>query len=105
MDQTIHAQSTADDAIVEVRGIREEVESRMSEFLRRAEITKSSMLGEFTGQIKQVVEQREAQMSCAVGSVVQQLEKEIEVAASSVTATSEYATQMAVADVRRDFQA
>ena len=37
--------------------------------------------------------------------MVQQLEKEIEVAASSATATSEFATQMAVADVRRDFQA
>ena len=37
--------------------------------------------------------------------MVQQLEKEIEVAASSTTATSEHATHMAVADVRRSFQA
>ena len=63
------------------------------------------MLGEFTGQVKQVVEQSEAQMLRTVGSAIQQLEKEIEVAASSATATSEHATQMAVADVRRDFQA
>ena len=63
------------------------------------------MLGEFSGQVKQVVEQSEAQTSCTVGSAVQQLEKEIEVAASSVTATSEHTTQMAITDVRRDLQA
>ena len=63
------------------------------------------MLGEFTGQVKQVVEQSEAQTSCTVGSAIQQLEKEIEVAASSATAMSEHVTQMAVADVRCNFQA
>ena len=52
VDQTIHAQSTADDAIAEVRAVREEVESRISELLRRTEITTSSVLGEFTGQVK-----------------------------------------------------
>ena len=52
MDQTIRAQSTADDAIAEARDVREEVESRISELSRRAEITTSSVLGEFTGQVK-----------------------------------------------------
>ena len=51
------------------------------------------------------MEQSEAQMSRAVGSVVQQLEKEIDVTASSATTTSEHVTQMAIADVRRNFQA
>ena len=50
-----------------------------------------------------ILEQSESQTSCTVGSAVQQLEKEIEVATSSATAMSEHATQMAVADVRRDF--
>ena len=72
-DQTIRAQSTTDDAIAEARAVREEVESRISELTRRAEINTSSMLGEFSGQVKQVVEQSEAQMSRTVGSVVQQL--------------------------------
>ena len=63
------------------------------------------MLGEFTGQVKQVVEQSEAKTSRTIGSAVQQLEKEIEVAVSSTTATSEHTTQMAVADMGRDFQA
>ena len=70
VDQTIRAQSTADDAIVEAHAVREEVESRISELSRHAEITTSSMLGEFTGQVKQVVEQSEAQTLRAVGSVV-----------------------------------
>ena len=82
VDQTIRAQSTADDAIAEARVVREEVESRISELLRRAEINTSSVLGEFTGQVRQVIEQSEAQTSRTVGSAVKQLEKEIEVAAS-----------------------
>ena len=45
------------------------------------------------------------QTSHAVGSVVQQLEKDIEVAASSATVTSKRATQMAMAEVRSEFQA
>ena len=55
VDQTIRAQSTqstAKDAIVEARAVREEVESRISELLRRAEITTLSVLGEFMGQVK-----------------------------------------------------
>ena len=103
VDQTICAQSTADDAIAEARAVREEVQSRISELLRWAEITTSNVLGEFTGQVKQVVEQSEAQTSRTIGSAVQQLEEEIEVAASSATVTSEHTTQMAVADVHRNF--
>ena len=104
-DQTICAQAAADDAIAKARSVRGEVESRIAELTQRAEANTSSVLGEFTGEVKLVVEQTQAQTSHAVGSAVQQLEKEIEVAASSATATSERATQMAVADVRRDFQA
>ena len=88
-----------------MRAVHEEVESRMAELSQRAEIATSSVLGEFTGQVRQVVEQSKAQTSHTVGSTVEQFEKEIEVAASSTTATSEYATWMAVADVRHDFQA
>ena len=62
-DQTIRAQSTADDAIAEARAVREEVESCISELMRRAEINTSSVLGEFSRQVKQVVEQSEAQTS------------------------------------------
>ena len=51
------------------------------------------------------MDQSQAQTSHAIGSVVQQLEKDIEVAASSVTATSKRATQMAMAEVRSEFQA
>ena len=51
-DQTIRAQSTTDDAIAEARAVREEVESRISELTPRAEINTSSMLGEFSGQVK-----------------------------------------------------
>ena len=71
MDQTIRALSTADNVIAEARAVREEVESRISELLRRAEITTSSVLGEFTRQVKQVVEPSKAQTSCTVGSAVQ----------------------------------
>ena len=35
-DQTIHAQSVADDAIAEARAMREEVESRLSDLAERA---------------------------------------------------------------------
>ena len=104
-DQTIRAQSVANDAIAEARAVHGEVESRISELMQRAEINTSSILGEVTGEVKRVVEQTQAQTSHAVGSAVQQLEKEIEVAVSSATAMSECATQMAVAEVRRDFQA
>ena len=52
VDQTIHAQSTADDAIAEARAVRKAVKSRMLELLRCAEITTSSVLGEFTRQVK-----------------------------------------------------
>ena len=83
--------------------MRGEVESRIAELTQRVEANTSSVLGEFTGEVKRVVEQTQAQTSHAVGSAVQQLEKEIEVAASSATVTSECATQMAVADVRRNF--
>ena len=74
--------------------MRGEVESRLSDFARCAEINASSVRGEVTGEVKRVVEQSQAQTLHAVGSAVQQLEKEIEVAASSATATSERATQM-----------
>ena len=85
--------------------MREEVESRISELTRRAEINMSNVLGEVTGEVKRVVEQTQAQTSHAIGTAVQQLEKEIEVAVSSATATSERATRMAVAEARRNFQA
>ena len=82
-----------------------EVESRISEFERRAKITTSSVLGEVTGHVKEVVEQNEAKMSHTIGDTLQQLEQEIGVTASSPTVTLEQATQMAVVDARRDFQA
>ena len=80
-DQTIRAQSVADDAIAEARAMHGEVESRIAEVTQRAEANTSSMLGAVTGEVKRVVEQTQAQASYAVGSVVQQLEKEIEDAA------------------------
>ena len=71
VDQTIRAQSTADDAIAEVRAVRGEVESRLTELTRRAEINASSVLGELAGEVRRVVDQSQAQTSHAVGSVVQ----------------------------------
>ena len=72
---------------------------------RRAEIGASSVLGEMSGQVKQMVEQTQSQMSRTVGDVVQQLEREIEVAASSTAVMSGQATKIAVADVHRELQA
>ena len=103
-DQTIHARSVTDDAIAEARAVREEVESRLSEFLQCAEVKTSSVLGEVAGEVKRAVEKTQVQTSHTVGSAVQQLEKEIEVAALSATAMSERAMQMAVAEARRDFR-
>ena len=51
-DQTIRAQSTADDTKAEARAVREEVESRISALPRRAEITTSSVVGEITSQVR-----------------------------------------------------
>ena len=51
-DQMIHAQSVADDAIAEARAVREEVESRLSELSRRAEVNRSSVLGEVASEVK-----------------------------------------------------
>ena len=73
VDQTMCAQSVADDAIAEARAVREEVESRLSELLQRAEINTSSVLGEVTSEVKRVVEQTQAQTLHAVGTTVQQL--------------------------------
>ena len=56
-DQTIRAQSVANDAIAEARAVRGEVESRITELTRRAEINTSSVLGKVTGEVKRVVEQ------------------------------------------------
>ena len=86
-DQAFHAQSTAEDAIAEARFVHRQVESRIAGMMRHAEIGASSVLGEMSGQVKQMVEQTQSQMSRTVGDVVQQLEREIEVAASSAAAT------------------
>ena len=85
--------------------MRGEVESRLTELTRCAEINASNVLGEVAGEVRRVVDQSQAQTSHAVGSIVQQLEKEIEVAASSTTAMSERAMRMAMAEVRSEFQA
>ena len=55
-DQTLRAQSVADDAIAEARAMRGEIESRLSEVTRRAEINASSVLGEVTSEVRHVVE-------------------------------------------------
>ena len=52
VDQTMHAQSVANDAIAEARAVREEVESQISELAQRAEISTSSALGEVTGEFR-----------------------------------------------------
>ena len=80
--------------------MRGEVEFRLSELTRRAEINTLSVLGEVAGEVRRVMDQSQAQTSHAIGSIVQQLEKDIEVAVSSATATSKRATQMAMAEVR-----
>ena len=51
-DQTMRAQSVADDTIAETHAVCEEVESRISELSQRAEINTSSVLGEVTGEVK-----------------------------------------------------
>ena len=51
-DQTIRARSVAEDAIAEAQSVREEVEPRMVEILRRAELSASSTKGELTEQMK-----------------------------------------------------
>ena len=51
-DQTMRAQSVANDAIAEARAVREEVESRISELAQRGEISTSSALGEVTGKFR-----------------------------------------------------
>ena len=56
VDQIIRAQSTADDAIVEARVVRGEVESRLTELTRRAEINASGVLGEVAGEVRRVVD-------------------------------------------------
>ena len=104
-DQTMRAQSVADDAIAEARAVGEEVESQISELVQRAEISTSSALGEVTGKFRRAVEQTQVQPSHTIGTVVQQLEKEIEVAASGATAMSESVTRMVVAEVRSNFEA
>ena len=104
-DQTIRAQSAAAEAISTAQSVREQVESRMMEFSRQAEISASSAKGEMVEQLERVVAQTEAQTSHTAARVVHQLEQDIQVAASSATATSENLTRAAVADVRRDIQA
>ena len=54
-DQTICTQSTAEDAIAEVRAVRKEVSSHMAEILQRAELRTSSAMGELPGQMKEVI--------------------------------------------------
>ena len=56
-DQAIRAQSVADDAIAEACAVRGEVESRIADLMRRAEINTSSVMGVVTGEVKRVVEQ------------------------------------------------
>ena len=70
-DQTIRAQAATDDAIAEARSVRGEVESRIAELMQRVEANTSNVLGEFTGEVKWVVEQTQVQTLHAVGSAVQ----------------------------------
>ena len=70
-DQTIRAQSPAKDAIAEARAVRKEVESRISELSRHAEVTTSSVVGGITGHVREVVEQSEVKTSRAVGNALQ----------------------------------
>ena len=70
-DQAFRARTTADDAIAEVHSVREQVESRIVDLTRRTEIGTSSVLGEVTSQVRQFVEQSQAQTSRAVGDAVQ----------------------------------
>ena len=51
--------------------MRGEVESHISEFERCAKITTSSVLGEVTEHVKEVVEQSEAKTSHAIGDAFQ----------------------------------
>ena len=51
-DQTMRAQSVANDAIAEACAMREEVESQLSELLQRAEFSTLSILGEVAGEVK-----------------------------------------------------
>ena len=102
-DQAIRAWSTADDAIAEAHSVREQVESRIADMSQRTKIATSSMLGEVTGHVKEVVERSEAKTSRSIGDALQQLEQEIGVAASSATLVLGQATHMAVAEARREF--
>ena len=104
-DQTIRAQATADDAIVEARAVRGEVGSWMVEMTRRAEANTSRVLGDVTGEVKRVMEQTQAQTSHTVGSAVQRWAKEIEVAASGATVMAESVTRLAVAEAQNEFKA
>ena len=70
-DQTIRAQSTAEDAIAKARAVREQVESRIADMSRRTEIASSSVVGEMTGHVKEAVERSQEEMSRAVGSSLQ----------------------------------
>ena len=83
--------------------MHESVESRIADLSQCADVSASSVHGEFIGQVRQVAEQSQAHTSRVVGDAIQQLEKEIEVAASSETAMSAQAAKIAVADARRDF--
>ena len=104
-DQTVRAQSTAEDAIAEARAVREQVESRIADMSRRTEIASSSVVGEMTGRVKEAVERSQEEMSRAVGSSIQQLEQHIEVAATGATAASAEATKAAVERTRNELQA
>ena len=99
-DETVRAQSTAEDAIAEARAVRKQVESRIADMSRRTEMASSSVVGAMTGHVKEAVERSQEEMSRAVGSSIQQLEQHIQVAATGATAASAEATKAAVERTR-----
>ena len=88
-DQTFHARTAADDAIAEVRSVREQVEARIADVTKRTENVASNVVGGLTGHVESTVRQSQAETSRAVGNAVQQLREEMGVVALSTTAASE----------------
>ena len=61
-DQVHRVQSVAEVAIAEARSVRDEISSRMVEFVKRADDTASSTLGILMGKMTEVTTQTKAQM-------------------------------------------
>ena len=68
-DQTRRAQAIAEAAIAEARTVCEEVESKISEVAKRADVSASGMADNITGKMREVAAYTDAQTSRAIGDL------------------------------------